>query len=146
MDLSRFNEHEPIPYQKSNSIVSVNQRFKEQSVTIADLKAQHVLGGRYPLFIGSGEQVAAQLIEFLDETGIDGFNLTRTVAPESHQDFIRYVIPHLQHRGRYKTEYQNGSLRHKLFQQGDRLNATHPVAAFRCPASTPIADAHLKIS
>jgi long-chain alkane monooxygenase len=146
MDLSRFNEHEPIPYQKSNSIVSVNQRFKEQSVTIADLKAQHVLGGRYPLFIGSGEQVAAQLIEFLDETGIDGFNLTRTVAPESHQDFIRYVIPHLQHRGRYKTEYQNGSLRHKLFQQGDRLNATHPVAAFRCPASTSIAEAHLKIS
>lgn len=55
--------------------------------------------------------VAEQLIQALDETGIDGFNLTRTVAPESHQDFIRLVIPELRRRGRYKTEYASGSLR-----------------------------------
>lgn len=68
----------------------------------------------------------------MDDTGIDGFNLTRTVAPESHQDFIRFVVPELQQRGRYKTEYQAGSLRHKLHQQGDRLAASHPADAFRC--------------
>lgn len=131
MDLSRFQEHEAIPYQKTNSIASVNQRFKQQSVSIADLKQQHVLGGRYPLFIGSGASIAEQLITYLDETGIDGFNLTRTVAPESHHDFIRYVIPELQQRGRYKTAYQDGSLRHKLIGQGDRLPSTHPVQAYR---------------
>ncbi|ALH96289.1 LLM class flavin-dependent oxidoreductase [Acinetobacter equi] len=131
-DLSKYQDSETIPYQKSNSIVSVNQRFKENKVTIADLKAQHALGGRYPLFIGSGASVAEQLIHFIDETGIDGFNLTRTVAPESHHDFIRYVIPELQQRGRYKTEYAQGSLRHKLFQQGDRLSKQHPAQQFRC--------------
>ena len=131
-DLSKYQDSEIIPYQKSNSIVSVNQRFKENKVTIADLKAQHALGGRYPLFIGSGASVAEQLIHFIDETGIDGFNLTRTVAPESHHDFIRYVIPELQQRGRYKTEYAQGSLRHKLFQQGDRLSEQHPAQQFRC--------------
>ncbi|MBK0063052.1 MULTISPECIES: LLM class flavin-dependent oxidoreductase [unclassified Acinetobacter] len=132
IDLSRFKDDEVIPYQKSNSIASVNEKFKTQQITKNDLKNQHVLGGRYPLIVGSGSHVAEQLIQLLDETGIDGFNLTRTVAPESHQDFIRLVIPELQQRERYKTEYAAGSLRRKLHQQGDRLATSHPANAFRC--------------
>lgn len=140
IDLSKFADDEAIPYQKTNSIASVNQKFKEQTITRNDLKAQHVLGGRYPLIIGSGAAVAEQLIQWIDETGIDGFNLTRTVAPESHQDFIRYVIPELQQRGRYKTSYSEGSLRHKLFQQGDHLADHHPVQQFRCLSSNSTPD------
>jgi hypothetical protein len=34
------------------------------------------------------------------------------------------VIPELQQRGRYKTEYATGSLRNKLFAQGDHLPAS----------------------
>lgn len=67
--------------------------------------------------MGSGEEVAEYLIHLLDETDIDGFNLTRTVAPESHHDFIRLVIPELQQRGRYKTAYKTGSLRNKIFNR-----------------------------
>ena len=140
IDLSKFADDEAIPYQKTNSIASVNQKFKEQTITRNDLKAQHVLGGRYPLIIGSGAAVAEQLIRWIDETGIDGFNLTRTVAPESHQDFIRYVIPELQQHGRYKTSYSEGSLRHKLFQQGDHLADHHPVQQFRCLSSNSSPD------
>lgn len=125
-DLAQYADDEIIPYRTSNSIVSVNQKFKEQSITPADLKAQHVLGGRYPLFVGSGAEIAEQLIALVDETGIDGFNLTRTVAPESHQDFIQWVIPELQQRGRYKTAYQTGTLRNKIFQTGDQLPLNHP--------------------
>lgn len=132
IDLSQFADDEAIPYQKTNSIASVNQRFKSQKITPNDLKAQLKLGGRYPLSVGSGASIATQLIQYLDETGIDGFNLTRTVAPESHHDFIRYVIPELQQRGRYKTAYRQGSLRHKLFQNGDLLPHTHPVEQYRC--------------
>ncbi|EPF74451.1 LLM class flavin-dependent oxidoreductase [Acinetobacter rudis] len=132
LDLAQFGDDEAIPYKQTNSIASVNNKFKDQKITRNDLKAQHLLGGRYPLFIGSGASVAEQLIDFLDETGIDGFNLTRTVTPESHQDFIRLVIPELQQRGRYKTAYDSGSLRHKLFQQGNLLPAQHPVQQFRC--------------
>jgi len=132
IDLSKFADDEAIPYQKSNSIVSITEKFKEQQITKNDLKAQHVLGGRYPLIVGSGEEVAEYLIHLLDETDIDGFNLTRTVAPESHHDFIRLVIPELQQRGRYKTAYKTGSLRNKIFNRGDQLPEHHPVQAFRC--------------
>lgn len=75
--------------------------------------------------MGSGEEVAEYLIHLLDETDIDGFNLTRTVAPESHHDFIRLVIPELQQRGRYKTAYKTGSLRNKIFNRGDHLPEQH---------------------
>lgn len=135
IDLSKFAEDEAIPYQKTNSIASVNNKFKEQSITVNDLKAQHRLGGRYPLIVGSGPTVAEKLIQLIDETGIDGFNLTRTVAPESHHDFIRWVIPELQQRGRYKTAYEHGTLRHKLIQHGDHLAVEHPVNQFRYQTS-----------
>ena len=143
MDLSQFADDETIPYQKTNSIASVNNKFKEQSISKNDLKAQHVLGGRYPLIVGSGATVAEKLIQLIDDTGIDGFNLTRTVAPESHHDFIQWVIPELQQHGRYKTEYENGSLRHKLFQQGDRLSASHPVQQFRCQSTASTSNSNL---
>ena len=143
MDLSQFADNETIPYQKTNSIASVNNKFKEQSISKNDLKAQHVLGGRYPLIVGSGATVAEKLIQLIDDTGIDGFNLTRTVAPESHHDFTQWVIPELQQRGRYKTEYENGSLRHKLFQQGDRLSASHPVQQFRCQSTASTSNSNL---
>ncbi|MFT4020826.1 MAG: LLM class flavin-dependent oxidoreductase [Acinetobacter sp.] len=126
LDLSQFADTDVIPYQHSNSIVSVNQKFKEQQITPADLKKQHLLGGRYPLFVGSGAEVAEQLIAFFDSTGIDGFNLTRTVTPESHEDFIQFVIPELQQRGRFKLAYEDGTLRSKLFQQGNHLPLSHP--------------------
>ncbi|WP_121774698.1 LLM class flavin-dependent oxidoreductase [Acinetobacter bereziniae] len=132
LDLSQYADDEAIPYRQTNSIASVNNKFKENKITPNDLKAQHQLGGRYPLIVGSGETIAEKLIQLLDETGIDGFNLTRTVAPESHQDFIKWVIPQLQQRGRFKTQYENGTLRNKIFKQGDYLNQQHPASAFRC--------------
>ena len=135
IDLSKYADDEAIPYQQTNSIASVNNKFKENQITPNDLKAQHQLGGRYPLIVGSGETIAEKLIQLIDETGIDGFNLTRTVAPESHHDFIRFVIPELQQRGRFKTKYENGSLRNKIFKQGDHLTQQHPAADFRCQNS-----------
>lgn len=128
-DLSVYDEHERIPYEKSNSITSVNEKFKHQEITLNSLKEQHVLGGRYPLFVGSGKNVAQQLIHFFDETGIDGFNLTRTVTPESYEDFIRWVIPEWQQQDRYKKTYISGTLRHKFFEKGQFLNIQHPARA-----------------
>ena len=131
IDLSQYADDEVIAYQQTNSIASVNQRFRQQ-VTKAQLIAEHRLGGRYPLIVGDGREVAEALLTWVDETGIDGFNVTRTVTPESYEDFIQYVIPELQRRGRFKTEYKQGSLRHKLIGKGERLPISHPVQSFRC--------------
>lgn len=131
IDLSQYDDDKVIAYQKTNSIASVNQRFRQQQITKAQLKAEHRLGGRYPLIVGDGSEVAEMLLTLVDETGIDGFNVTRTVTPESYKDFIHYVIPELQKRGRFKTEYKQGSLRQKLIGQGDHLLTSHPVQQYR---------------
>jgi hypothetical protein len=89
------------------------------------------LGSRYPVISGDAPQVADQLQSWVAQTGVDGFNLTRTVVPECHEAFVDLVVPELQQRGAYKTAYDEGTLRHKLHGQGDRLPARHAAAAFR---------------
>nr|WP_288465859.1 LLM class flavin-dependent oxidoreductase [uncultured Pseudomonas sp.] len=139
IDLAAFGLDEPILARKTNAIESVVKTFT--GWTKRRLLEQHALGGRYPVLIGSPGQVAEQLINWIDATGLDGFNLTRIVTPQSYADFIDLVIPELQQRGRYKTAYADGALRHKLFGQGPRLPADHPAAAWRDPARLQQANA-----
>jgi long-chain alkane monooxygenase len=75
---------------------------------------------------GSPAQVADLLQQWIEETDVDGFNLTYAVMPETYQNIIDLLIPELQRRGVYKKEYQPGSLREKLFGQGPFLPETHP--------------------
>ena len=76
--------------------------------------------------------MADELESWIAETGLDGFNLTRIVTPESYVDFIDLVVPELQRRGSYKTAYDTGSLRQKLFADGGaHLPARHTGAAYR---------------
>ena len=89
------------------------------------------LGSRYPAIVGDAAHVADELQSWVAETGIDGFNLARTVTPECHEAFVDLVVPELQRRGVYKTAYAPGSLRHKLHGEGDRLPARHAAQAFR---------------
>ena len=68
---------------------------------------------------------------WIAETGIDGFNLAYVVTPETFADVSDLLVPELQRRGRYKTEYRPGTLRDKLFGAGPRLAAPHPGAVGR---------------
>src|SRR5438045_9363437 len=63
------------------------------------------LGSRNPAIVGSAEEVADDLIAWVEETDIDGFNLSRIVMPESLEDFVDLVVPILQERGAYKRDY-----------------------------------------
>ncbi len=136
IDFSRFGLDEPIPYMKTNAIESAASKLRDNRLTRRDLLQQHALGGRYILLVGSKTQVANELLAWVDETGLDGFNLTRIVTPESYADFIDLVVPELQARGAYKTEYAEGTLRHKLFGAGDRLPENHPGARFSVGANS----------
>lgn len=135
IDFARFGLDEPIPYMKTNAIESAASKLKDNRLTRRDLLQQHALGGRYILLVGSPGQVADELLAWVDETGLDGFNLTRIVTPESYADFIDLVVPELQARGAYKTAYAEGTLRHKLFGAGARLPENHPGTRFSVGAA-----------
>lgn len=137
IDFAAYALDEPIAFSQGNAIQSATRQLQDNVWTRRRLLQQHALGGRYVTLVGAPEQVAEQLIAWVDETGLDGFNLTRTVTPESFEDFIDLVIPQLQQRGRYKTAYAEGTLREKLFQADHpHLPADHPGSAYRF-TSTP---------
>ena len=137
IDFSAYELDEPIQYVKSNAIQSATKHLQNNDWTRRRLLDQHALGGRYITLIGSPEQVADELESWIAETGLDGFNLARTVTPESYEDFIDLVIPELQARGSYKTAYDPGSLRQKLFPAGTaHLPADHPGAGYRHTTET----------
>ncbi|MDD0976712.1 LLM class flavin-dependent oxidoreductase [Pseudomonas fontis] len=138
IDFAAYELDEPIQYVKSNAIQSATKNLQNNDWTRRKLLDQHALGGRYVTLVGSPSQVADELESWIAETGLDGFNLTRTVTPESYVDFIDLVIPELQKRGSYKTAYEPGSLREKLFSDGNaHLPADHPGASYRQPADRP---------
>jgi hypothetical protein len=59
------------------------------------------------------------------------------ITPGTFADFIEHVVPELQRRGAYKTEYRPGTLREKLFGRGPRLPQTHRAAQYRDLAAAP---------
>lgn len=131
IDFARYGLDEPIRFAQANGIQSAAQIAESRGYTKRALLDQLALGGRYPLAVGTPSEVADELESWIREGEIDGFNLTRIVAPESYTDFADLVVPELQTRGSYKTAYAEGSLRHRIFGQGDRLPATHTAQGFR---------------
>ena len=82
--------------------------------------------------MGGAETVADALQDWVAATDIDGFNLAYAVTPETFADIVDLVVPVLQDRGVYATEYAPGTLREKLYGPGRaRLPASHPAARVR---------------
>ena len=139
IDLSRYELDEPIQYEKTNAMNSAVDAVTRQAAdpwTLRRLIEQMGLGSRVAPIVGSADEVADALIDLVEETGIDGYNLSRTVTPESLEDFVDLVVPILQARGAYKRQYEPGPLRQKLFG-APRLPDTHPAAGYRRSAPIP---------
>ncbi|SPS02360.1 LLM class flavin-dependent oxidoreductase [Cupriavidus taiwanensis] len=133
IDFSRYDLDEPIDVTKSQAIVSnVEAMTRSAGVqwTLRKLLEQMPLGSRQAPWVGSAEQIADLMIEWTNETGVAGFNLSRTVAPECLDDVIDLLVPLLQERGVYKTAYREGTYREKLFGHA-RLPVTHAAAKAR---------------
>jgi alkanesulfonate monooxygenase len=99
--------------------------------TVGDVGEHVAIGGMGPVFVGDAAEVADAMEEFIAQTDVDGFNLAYAVLPETFTDIVDLLIPELQRRGLYKTEYADGSLREKLFGRGPRLAAAHPARTGR---------------
>lgn len=131
IDFSGFGPDDPVPYGPTNAIQSATALAQSRGWTRRDLLNQLALGGRYPLAVGTPAEVADELESWVREGEIDGFNLTRLATPETYEDFADLIVPELQSRGSFKTEYAPGTLRRKLFGQGDRLPDRHTAQGFR---------------
>ena len=131
IDFARYGWDEPVDASPTEAIRSNIEAMTKQlgaGWTKRMLADQFVLGSRQPPIVGTAAQVADELQAWVAEADVDGFNLSRTVAPECWEAVVALLVPELQRRGLYKTAYAAGTYREKLFGAGPRLRAPHPAA------------------
>ncbi|MEU7614072.1 LLM class flavin-dependent oxidoreductase [Micromonospora sp. NPDC049204] len=69
-------------------------------------------GGRgHRTFAGTPEQVADAIEEWYRSGAADGFNIMPPVLPSGLETFVDHVVPILQRRGLFRTEYTGTTLR-----------------------------------
>jgi alkanesulfonate monooxygenase SsuD/methylene tetrahydromethanopterin reductase-like flavin-dependent oxidoreductase (luciferase family) len=71
-------------------------------------------GARRGAFTGSYDTVADRLVEYARLGAIDGLNITPWLIPSGLDDIVDHLIPRLQERGVYPTEYAGSTLRENL--------------------------------
>jgi FMN-dependent oxidoreductase (nitrilotriacetate monooxygenase family) len=65
-------------------------------------------------FVGPPRRVADELEEWFTTEACDGFVLAATHMPGAYDDFVRLIVPELQRRGLFQTEYAGATLRDNL--------------------------------
>ncbi|WP_128103162.1 LLM class flavin-dependent oxidoreductase [Paenibacillus sp. DCT19] len=117
-DFSQFPLDEPFPDigdLGSNSFRSTTDKIKQQAREQGLSLREVALLASTPRtsFIGTPEQIADQIQEWFEGGAADGFNI-RTVVPNGLADFVDLVVPVLQERGLFRTEYEQDTLRGNL--------------------------------
>lgn len=131
IDFGQFEPDQPLEYIETNAIRTLVHSFTDGDTsrkwTMRDLARYVGIGGAGPVLVGTPESIADQFEDWI-AAGVDGFNLAYATTPGSFEEFIDGVVPVLQKRGRMQKEYQEGTLRQKLFGRGPRARLPHPAA------------------
>lgn len=124
-DFTTFDPNGPLPYEQLENKVEEYNRMKsridlfirtakEQNLTIADL-GRRLLGGRgHYEFIGTYDEFVETLETWFNDYACDGFNIMAPVLPSDLEDFVDEIIPRLQSKGLFRTEYEGTTLRDNL--------------------------------
>ncbi len=79
--------------------------------------------------VGTPEQIADAIEDWFSNGAADGFNIMPPVLPTGLTDFVDQVVPILQKRGLFRTEYEGATLR-------ENLGLERPVNRFVARANT----------
>lgn len=89
----------------------VTNMARRGNLTIRQL-IERLAGGRgHRVFAGTPEQVADELEHWFRNGAADGFNVMPLTLPQGLADFVDQVVPELQRRGLFRTEYTGRTLR-----------------------------------
>jgi FMN-dependent oxidoreductase (nitrilotriacetate monooxygenase family) len=104
---------------KSRRTLVVNLARRER-LTVRELIGRLGGGRGHLTFAGTPEQVADAIASWYHEGAADGFNIMPPVLPSGLVSFVDSVVPILQERGLFRTEYEGSTLR-------DNYGLTRPV-------------------
>ncbi len=117
-DASAFDLDGPLPdipetNQSKSGRQRVIDRARRDNLTVRQLA--QIAGGYGGLsFTGTPETIANEMEEWLLSDACDGFNIMFPYVPGGLDDFVDKVVPELQRRGLFRTEYEGRTLRENL--------------------------------
>jgi len=140
IDLSKYGDDEELRHVESNAIRSAVESWSKASPDVEKWTkltvAQHItVGGLGATVVGTPETVADEFERWVEEAGIDGFNIAYAITPGSFDDVIELLIPELRKRGLFWDDYAvpGGTYRENIFgvkgQSG--LLPDHPAHGYR---------------
>ncbi|GAA5234253.1 LLM class flavin-dependent oxidoreductase [Verticiella sediminum] len=123
-DLSHLNISDPFPLDVEALQLSWNtghfskmlqERARADKFTVEDMYKTLALGEDWHITMaGTPKRIVDKMEEWIDAGAADGFNVQPPDTPGSVNDFVDMVIPELQRRGLFRTEYEGTTLRDHL--------------------------------
>jgi FMN-dependent oxidoreductase (nitrilotriacetate monooxygenase family) len=140
VDLSGYPLDGPLPVLPGEDTIEAHQSRYKLIVDLArrdNLTIRQILvrlgGGRgHRVVAGTPEHIADELELWFQSGAADGFNVMPPYLPGGLQDFVDHVVPELQRRGLFRTEYTERTLRghYGLAEPADTLaNERHTAMA-----------------
>jgi alkanesulfonate monooxygenase len=119
VDARKFDPDKPLPDDIPETEASKSGRDrvielgKRENLTVRQIAGR--LGGYGGLgMLGTPAMIADQMEEWLVTEACDGFNVMFPYLPGGLDDFVDKVVPELQRRGLFRTEYEGTTLRENL--------------------------------
>lgn len=118
MDFSAMELDQPLREMATEAsqglMKAMTSMLGDRPFTLREAAMSYGLSIGIPQLIGTPEQVADRIEQIWRETGCHAFNVTPTINPGSVEDFVDQVVPILQKRGIYRTEYEGKTFRENL--------------------------------
>jgi len=90
------------------------ERAEREPMTIRDAARIMVRSRVHQSFVGTPDQLADHMAQWLHEGGSDGFNILPPLFPDDLALFVDHVVPALQKRGVFRRDYTGPTLRDHL--------------------------------
>lgn len=119
-DLSHLDPDGPVPADLTTEAGTTHLKTmvhiaQTRKLTLRQLALDVAAGGYGHWAVrGTASQIADQMQERFEGRAADGFNLMPATLPGGLDDFCTLVVPELQRRGLFRTEYSGTSLRDHL--------------------------------
>jgi alkanesulfonate monooxygenase len=105
---------------------------RRENLTIRQLFLRFNAVRGHRVVIGTPSDIADQIQDWFERDAADGFNLIPPLLPSSLTEFVDLVVPELQRRGIFRSEYEGTTLRDHL-----GLPRPHIAAGGRQPVIAP---------
>jgi FMN-dependent oxidoreductase (nitrilotriacetate monooxygenase family) len=119
VDLSKYDLDAPLPdIPTNNARVSAVESYitlaRREGLTLRQVAMRSAAAKHHWTLIGSVKQIADELESWFREYGADGFNILPSDVPGSYVDVVNKLVPELQRRGLFHTDYEGKTLRENL--------------------------------